>query len=90
MLYFLLGSLYRWNGPVKLAYTSYEGMNSQNVSPNNMTPIIIQHGLLGSRKNWASLSKAIHSKTGRKVIHVMVKLFKFTEIIACVNIGHCP
>ncbi|EFX81811.1 hypothetical protein DAPPUDRAFT_188037 [Daphnia pulex] len=58
----------RWiDGPVKLAYTSYEGMNSQNVSP-SLTPIIIQHGLLGSRKNWASLSKAIHSKTGRKVI----------------------
>jgi hypothetical protein len=76
---FALFPLDRWiDGPVKLAYTSYEGMNSQNVSPSNMTPIIIQHGLLGSRKNWASLSKAIHSKTGRKVIHVIVILFKVT------------
>ncbi len=60
-----LGCL-RWDGAVKLAYTSYEGTNSGNISTNS-TPIIIQHGLLGSRKNWASLSKAIHSKTGRKV-----------------------
>ncbi|XP_057377201.1 protein ABHD11-like [Daphnia carinata] len=58
----------RWKGPVKLAYTSYEGTNSHIVSPSTATPIIIQHGLLGSRKNWASLGKAIHSKTGKKVI----------------------
>jgi len=55
---------------VKLAFTSYE--NKSPTPPNNVshdeTPIVIQHGLLGSRKNWASLGKFIHSRTGRKVI----------------------
>lgn len=66
---------YRWNGPVKLAYTSYEGTNSYIVPPSTATPIIIQHGLLGSRKNWASLGKAIHSKTGKKVVHFYGNLY---------------
>lgn len=55
---------------VKLAFTSYE--NKSPTPPNNVshdeTPIVIQHGLLGSRKNWASLGKFIHSRTGRKVL----------------------
>ncbi|XP_076629700.1 sn-1-specific diacylglycerol lipase ABHD11 [Colletes latitarsis] len=54
--------------PVKLAYASYESMmGSKNVSKQ---PIIIMHGLFGSKHNWNSLSKAIHQQTDRKVITV--------------------
>lgn len=54
--------------PVKLAYASYESMKEK---PNATThPIVIMHGLFGSKNNWNSLSKAIHQKTEHKVIAV--------------------
>ncbi|KAK2585177.1 hypothetical protein KPH14_008675 [Odynerus spinipes] len=54
--------------PVKLAYASYESMKEK---PNaKRHPIVIMHGLFGSKNNWNSLSKAIHQKTERKVIAV--------------------
>ncbi|CAL7947222.1 unnamed protein product [Xylocopa violacea] len=47
--------------PVKLAYVSYESMNgNKNASKQ---PIIIMHGLFGSKTNWSSLSKTIHQQT---------------------------
>ncbi|XP_019888906.1 protein ABHD11 [Ooceraea biroi] len=54
--------------PVKLAYASYESVN--NHVQNAKEPIIIMHGLFGSKNNWNSLSKAIHQRTNRKVITV--------------------
>ncbi|XP_076176752.1 sn-1-specific diacylglycerol lipase ABHD11 isoform X2 [Ptiloglossa arizonensis] len=33
-------------------------------------PIVIMHGLFGSKNNWNSLSKAIHQQTDRKVITI--------------------
>nr|XP_050847965.1 protein ABHD11 isoform X3 [Vespula vulgaris] len=54
--------------PVKLAYASYESMKENlNLTIN---PIVIMHGLFGSKNNWNSLSKAIHQKSQRKVIAV--------------------
>lgn len=54
--------------PVDLAYASYE---STDISY-GPTPLIIMHGLLGSKNNWNSLSKAFHQKTipQRKIIAV--------------------
>lgn len=52
--------------PVKMAYTSYESTTSSKDSE----PIVIMHGLLGSKSNWNSLSKAIHNQTKKKVIAV--------------------
>ncbi|XP_012525123.1 protein ABHD11 [Monomorium pharaonis] len=54
--------------PVKLAYTSYESVDEGEQYTKK--PIIIMHGLFGSKNNWNSLSKAIHQKTKRKVIAV--------------------
>lgn len=53
---------------VDLAYASYESTsdNENSSSP----PLVILHGLLGSKNNWNSMSKAIHKTTGRKVISV--------------------
>ncbi|XP_033227265.1 protein ABHD11 [Belonocnema kinseyi] len=55
--------------PVKLAFVSYESMKDTTQN-SQMFPIIIMHGLLGSKNNWNSLSKRIHKETGRKVICV--------------------
>ncbi|CAD1470207.1 unnamed protein product [Heterotrigona itama] len=54
--------------PVKLAYVSYESMGgNKNASKQ---PIIIMHGLFGSKTNWNLLSKTIHRDTNRKVITI--------------------
>ncbi|KPJ05243.1 Abhydrolase domain-containing protein 11 [Papilio xuthus] len=52
---------------VDLAYASYESTSDENCS---RPPLIILHGLLGSKNNWNSMSKAIHRTTGRKVISI--------------------
>lgn len=54
--------------PVDLAYASYESTDIGYGS----TPLVIMHGLLGSKNNWNSLSKAFHKKTipQRKIIAV--------------------
>lgn len=52
---------------VDLAYASYENTSETTTS---QPPLVILHGLLGSKNNWNSISKAIHRNTGRKVISV--------------------
>lgn len=48
-----------------LAFSSY---NPSKIQTNVETsPILILHGLLGSRNNWNSLSKSIAEKTKRQV-----------------------
>lgn len=53
---------------VDLAYASYESTADDESS--SRPPLVILHGLLGSKNNWNSMSKAIHRTTGRKVISV--------------------
>ncbi|CAG2062340.1 unnamed protein product, partial [Timema podura] len=52
--------------PVKMAYTCYEATNDSG----NDNPIIIMHGLLGSKGNWNTVSKNICAQTNRRVIAV--------------------
>ena len=47
---------------MKLAYASYQSTNNLSGLP----PLVIIHGLFGSKRNWDSLSKAI-SRKGIKV-----------------------
>uniref|UniRef100_A0ABD2XNQ8 sn-1-specific diacylglycerol lipase ABHD11 n=1 Tax=Trichogramma kaykai TaxID=54128 RepID=A0ABD2XNQ8_9HYME len=54
--------------PVKLAYASYESTNHEALD--TKAPILIMHGLFGSKSNWNSLSKTIHQKTKRKVVTI--------------------
>lgn len=56
--------------PVKLAYISYESVKENERNQNAEQPIVIMHGLFGSKSNWNTLSKTIHRKTKRKVIVV--------------------
>ena len=45
---------------VRLAYDVIEGAT-------DISPIIILHGIFGSKTNWASLAKKIHRETQRTV-----------------------
>lgn len=40
----------------------------------NNKPVIILHGLLGSKENWNSLAKQLNRRIGRKVSHLMLSL----------------
>lgn len=53
---------------VKLSYNSYETTNTKSES----YPLVVMHGLFGSKQNWKSLCKAIQQKANpyRKVIAV--------------------
>lgn len=45
--------------PVELSYNVYENNHSDELTP----PVLLLHGLFGSKLNWNSLSKAFHQKT---------------------------
>ncbi|GLV37073.1 uncharacterized protein CBL_02096 [Carabus blaptoides fortunei] len=57
---------------LRLAYASYEGTRSHSASEPLVPPLIIMHGLFGSKGNWNSLSKVFNARTvpQRKVIAV--------------------
>lgn len=52
------------NSDVKLSYASYDASKSDK------PPVIIMHGLFGSKNNWNTLAKAINQQTKRQVITV--------------------
>ncbi|XP_053662846.1 protein ABHD11-like [Anopheles marshallii] len=45
--------------PVPLSFTRYEN----NASNSNAPPVLVLHGLFGSKSNWNSLAKAFHKNT---------------------------
>lgn len=58
------------NRPINMAYASYETTHSTDYD--KTPPIILMHGLFGSKSNWNSLCKAILKKSNprRKIIAV--------------------
>merc|ERR1719282_1323497 len=50
---------------VSLAYDDYNSKTTSSASP-----ILLSHGMLGSRSNWTSIAKQIHKSTGRRVVTV--------------------
>lgn len=65
--------------PLKLSFVSYEDTLSRNVSsaqssfsPESAPPLLVLHGLFGSKANWHSLCKAMQLKTRppRKILAV--------------------
>lgn len=49
----------RSRNPLELSYNVYDKVKSDP----NTSPVLILHGLFGSKSNWNSLSKAFHQKT---------------------------
>jgi len=58
-------SNYSTDTTVPLKYDDYN-TNSKD----SLTPLLVCHGMLGSRANWTSIAKQIHKTTGRRVITV--------------------
>lgn len=58
------------NDNLDLAYASYESTESFSKNNPQPTPLLILHGLLGSKNNWNSLSKKIHNAQKCKVLAV--------------------
>ncbi|XP_075228102.1 sn-1-specific diacylglycerol lipase ABHD11-like [Lycorma delicatula] len=52
--------------PIKMAF-SVIGKDAKSVSKIDKYPIIIMHGLFGSKMNWSSLAKVFHTETNKKV-----------------------
>lgn len=49
---------------VDLQYDDYN-----DASEPHLTPLLVSHGMLGSRQNWTSIAKHLHKTTG-KIISV--------------------
>lgn len=62
-LQFIICSSHRIT-PIKM---SFKVADTETPVDPDTKPIIIMHGLLGSKNNWNSLAKAIHRKTKKKV-----------------------
>lgn len=52
--------------PINMAYNVFEGSNTDAARP----PLIIMHGLFGSKQNWRAVGRALEAKTNRKIITV--------------------
>ncbi|XP_060663093.1 protein ABHD11 [Drosophila nasuta] len=52
--------------PIAMAYEMFETPNTDTNKP----PLMIMHGLFGSKQNWRSVGRAIASKTNRRVFTV--------------------
>jgi len=50
---------------VKLQYDDYNDNSDPNVSP-----LLISHGMLGSRQNWTSIAKQLNKTSGRRILTV--------------------
>ncbi|KAI8333893.1 Alpha/Beta hydrolase protein [Chlamydoabsidia padenii] len=50
---------------VPLSYTKYSATNT--TSPNDSSPLVICHGLFGSKQNWKALAKALNRRLSRDV-----------------------
>lgn len=57
--------------PVQLSYNSYETLFKGDAE-NDSSPVLVMHGLFGSKANWNSLCKVMHAKTSpcRRIISI--------------------
>jgi len=56
---------YQGEDVVSLMYDDYDVDSNRHLAP-----LLICHGMLGSRHNWTSIAKQIHKQTGRRVLTV--------------------
>lgn len=54
-----------------MAYTLFESTNADEVEYDTKKhPVVIMHGLLGTKRNWDSLSKSMRNRTTHKVNNI--------------------
>ena len=65
---------------VRLAYESIDATTDGEKLP----PLVILHGLFGSKQNWRTLAKLFHRETGRQVDnhHVLFIYILQTSLLA--------
>jgi len=56
---------HRFSNPVSLAFDDFKAAENDSGSP-----LVVCHGMLGSRQNWTSIAKQVNKQTGRRVITV--------------------
>ncbi|CAN7938588.1 unnamed protein product, partial [Ixodes hexagonus] len=71
---------------VSLSYASYESTNAECPRP----PVVILHGLFGSKNNWKSISKAMVKTTGRKARSVFNSMDAQVYALDTRNHGDSP
>lgn len=71
-------------GQITMAYNSYEATTAPESDAN---PVVIMHGIFGSKQNWRSICKALHSKSipCRKVIDIQFFVLIFIATIPKVS-----
>ena len=52
----------RWCSSSALVDLSYDDYNTN--TNHSLTPLVICHGMLGSKNNWTSIAKQIHKTSG--------------------------
>jgi fluoride ion exporter CrcB/FEX len=66
-----------------LAHQSYETKESQNED----TPVLIIHGMLGSKKNWHSFSKSYSEQTDKRVCVESLQYVRISWLF-CLNVNY--
>jgi len=61
--------LFALSSPVRLAYDSIDA----NSDGEDLPPLVILHGLFGSKTNWRTLAKRFHRDTGRQVMFTLLE-----------------
>jgi len=56
--------------PIKMSFTSFEMPYGLDQDKAKEVPVLIMHGLFGSKSNWSSMSKALHNMCKQKIITV--------------------
>ncbi|XP_014292358.1 sn-1-specific diacylglycerol lipase ABHD11 [Halyomorpha halys] len=65
VIFSMIDPLHKSAQPVHMAFTEYETVTAED---KNEIPIIILHGMLGSKTNWNTMGRQIAVKTSRKVV----------------------
>ena len=75
--------------PVQLPVADYSGSSSSNNNnEHNLPPVVFLHGLLGSKRNFASIGKSLWSQLERKRQILALDLRNHGEL-GCVRVGAC-
>ena len=60
--------IFHYRSPVRLAYDNFDA----NAAGKDLPPLMILHGLFGSKRNFRELAKMFNKETGRQVNYYLV------------------